>query len=156
MAFQFALNTPPDSKIYTLDLPRDVTLEPRLGSSLADREITRAYIASDSRNQPYFFENTDVARKITLLSGDSATFDYSEFHGKVDFFFIDGAHSYEYARSDTINALKCCHPGSVIAWHDFGRVGVGVDGVSRWVAELSKQYEIYSEPRSTVAYMRVP
>lgn len=73
----------------------------------------------------YIFENCKAASKITCLFGDSATFNFSSFYEKVDFFFIDGAHSYEYVRSDTLNALKCCHQGSVIAWHDFGRVGVG-------------------------------
>lgn len=151
LALHFALNTPSDSKIYTLDLPRDGVVQPRLGVSLVDRELIDSYLYWEER---YYFESTDVASKINLLFGDSASFDYSAFHGQVDFFFVDGAHSYEYVRSDTLNALKCCHPGSVIAWHDFGKAGV--QGVSRWVVELSKRYEIYSVPGGSVAFMVVP
>lgn len=151
IAFHFALNTLPDCKIYTLDLPKDRTILPG-HQTLGDREITEEYFSYKG----YFFDNTDAASKINLLFGDSTTFDYSEFHGKVDFFFIDGSHSYEYVRSDTLNALKCCHPGSIIAWHDFGQVGVGSHGLSRWIVELSKQYQIYWEPRSLVAFMKVP
>jgi len=33
---------------------------------------------------------------------------------------------------------------SVIVWHDFGRRNV--NGVSRWILELSKKYEIYAIP----------
>jgi Methyltransferase domain len=92
----------------------------------------------------------DAARKIHPLTGDSAEYDYSLYHGLVDLFFIDNAHSYEYVRSDTLNAMKCCHPGSVIAWHDFGRVGV--NGVSRWLLEFSKQHQVYSVRGGSIAF----
>jgi hypothetical protein len=70
----------------------------------------------------------------------------------VDFFFIDGAHSYKYVRSDTLNALKCCHPGSVVAWHDFGRMGV--NGVTKWLLELSREgHDIYAIHGGSLAFM---
>lgn len=145
--YHLALNTPPDCKICSLDLGTQTVCLSR-----ADQKIHKEF----SPGNGYDFDNTAVASKITLLFGDSATFDYSSFHKSIDFFFIDGAHSYEYVRSDTLHALECCHSGSVIAWHDFGRVGVGVEGVSRSIVELSKRYKIYAEPRSSVAFMLVP
>jgi predicted O-methyltransferase YrrM len=101
----------------------------------------------------YHFEDADVKNKITCLFGDSAEFDFSPFRRKADFFFIDGAHSYDYVKSDTFNALKCCHPGSVIAWHDYGRSGV--NGVTKWLHELAKENKIYSIPGGSVAFMVV-
>jgi hypothetical protein len=92
----------------------------------------------------------DIASKIQPLFGDSASFDYSPFIDRIDLFFIDGAHSYEYVRSDTLNALKCCRPGGVIAWHDFGRAGV--NGVSRWLVEFSKQYPVFAVPGGSLAF----
>ena len=148
-AFQFALNTPDDAKIYTLDLPKEGTVARKLKTTGSDEEHVGLY--TESRH--YWFENSEVASKITCLFGDSAGFDFSPYHRRVDFFFIDGAHSYEYVRSDTLHALKCCHPGSVIAWHDFGRVGI--NGVSRWILELSRRHEIYSIPGGSVAFMVV-
>ena len=68
--------------------------------------------------------------------------------------FIDGTHSYDYVRNDTMKALYCCHSGSVIAWHDFGRRGV--NEVRKWILELSKKYEIYAIPGGTLAFMVVP
>jgi len=103
-ALHFALNTPADSRIYTLDLPKDRKVLPRLPTTYRDRWF-------QSLNPDACFHNSPVADKITCLHGDSAVFDFSPFRGKVDFFFIDGAHSYDYVRSDTLNALACTRPG---------------------------------------------
>lgn len=148
-ACHFALNTPSDAKIYTLDLPKDTNANPSLRTTAVDDILIQR--ASVSRG--YRFGHTNVASKINCLFGDSANYDFSDFCEKVDFFFIDGAHCYEYVRSDTLNALKCCHPGSVIAWHDFGRMGV--NGVSKYLLELSKEYEIYAIPGGSLAFMVV-
>lgn len=146
-SYHFALNTPEDTEIFTLDLPKENGVKPRLRTTLGDDSHIDWYVSS----RHYWFEDTTHAGKITRLFGDSALFDYSRFHGKIDFFFIDGAHSYEYVRSDTLNALKCCRPGGIIAWHDFGRVGTA--GVSRWILELSKEREIYAVAGSSIALM---
>jgi hypothetical protein len=108
----------------------------------------------DAASRDYAFSGTPQAAKITCLWGDSAAFDYTPYHGQVDLFFIDGAHSYEYVRSDTQNALACCHAGSVIAWHDFGRVGV--NGVSRWLVELARDRPVFAIPGGSLAFMVVP
>jgi predicted O-methyltransferase YrrM len=141
--YEFALNSPGDTKIYSLDLPP--ASKPSLKTTASDDLLIEG-----RATETYAFQNTPEATKINLLFGDSATFDFSAYHGAIDFFFIDGAHSYEYVRSDTLNALKCCHPGSVIAWHDFGRAGV--NGVSRWLREFSKQREVYSVPGGSLAF----
>jgi hypothetical protein len=148
-ALHFALNTPEETVIYTLDLPPPQEAQPKFRTTLIDEYCIATYRAT----KVLCFENTPVAPRIKRLFGDSANFDFSEFHGKVDFFFIDGAHSYDYVKSDSLNALKCCHVGSVIAWHDFGRAGV--NGVSRWILELAKQYPIYSTPGGSLAFMVV-
>jgi len=148
-ALHFALNTPDDAQIFTLDLPGGRVIESKLSVTAVDKVHIDAHASLAGPS----FGDTHAARKITCLFGDSATFDYSRFRGKVDFFFIDGAHSYDYVRCDTLNAIGACHPGSVIAWHDFGRVGV--NGVSRWILELSKQHEIYSVPGGSLAFMVV-
>jgi hypothetical protein len=146
-SFHFALNTPDDTKIYTLDLLQNEHVDPKLKTTITDD----IHIKSHARPERYCFENSDVASKIMCLFGDSAAFDFSPFYHSVDFFFIDGAHSYEYVRSDTLNALKCCHPGSVIAWHDFGRAGV--NGVTTFLLELAKEgRDIYAVPGGSLAF----
>jgi hypothetical protein len=135
-ALQCARNAPEDARVYTLDLPQDPSVHPALRTAADDVKYIRAHPES----KPYVFENTAVAAQITPLYGDSAVFDF-------------GSHSYEYVRSDTLNALKCCHPGSVIAWHDFGRALV--PGVSKWILELSKTRTIYCVPGGSLAFMVV-
>jgi len=142
-AYEFALNSPDDAKIYSLDLSPDG--RPTLNTTSSDDSIIKGRFAETCA-----FHETSQEKKIKLLFGDSATFDFSPYHGLVDLFFIDGAHSYDYVRSDTLNAIKCCHPGSVIAWHDFGRFGV--NGVSRWLKQFSKEHEVYSVPGGSLAF----
>jgi hypothetical protein len=139
-----ALNSDIDCKIHTLDLPPDGS--PTLAMTAIDTEHVRMHQGI----KRYIWENMDIASKIQPLFGDSASFDYSPFIDRIDLFFIDGAHSYEYVRSDTLNALKCCRPGGVIAWHDFGRAGV--NGVSRWLVEFSKQYPVFAVPGGSLAF----
>lgn len=148
-AFHFALNTPDEAKIYTLDLPKEANTNVKLNTTVTDDIHIKKYTESEQ----YQFEKSEVASKIICLYGDSADFDFSSFYNIVDLFFIDGAHSYEYVRSDTMNALKCCRPGSVIAWHDFGRVGV--NGVSKWLKEFSKKHEVFSILGGSLAFMIV-
>ena len=148
-AYHFALNTPESACIHTLDLSKDGSERAELKTTSVDRE----HISSQHASRRYCFEGTNEAHKITCLFGDSARFDYSPYEKQVDLFFIDGAHSYEYVRSDTLNALKCCHSGSVIAWHDYGRLGV--NGVARWVLELARARTIYCIPGGSLAFMIV-
>jgi predicted O-methyltransferase YrrM len=65
------------------------------------------------------FRDTPEAERITQLWGDSATFDFSPYEATVDFVYVDGAHTYEYVRSDTANALRMLSPSGTIAWDDY-------------------------------------
>jgi len=147
-SYHFALNS--DARVYSLDLPKDNTAGVRLRTTAMDD----AHINASRRMQQYCFTGTAVESRVQCLFGDSAAFDYSPYHDGVDLFFIDGAHSYEYVKADTENALRCVRKGGVIAWHDYGRVGV--NGVSRYLHELQGQgREIHAVPGGSVAYMRV-
>jgi hypothetical protein len=148
-AHHFALNTPDEARVYTLDLPRDRDRNPTLPTTLIDT----IHIQQLSQNERFRFDGSPEASKITCLSEDSATFDFKPYYGGVDFFFIDGAHSYEYARSDTLNAVACCHPGSVIAWHDYGKASL--PGVTRCVDEFTRGRAAYSIPGGSIAFMTV-
>jgi predicted O-methyltransferase YrrM len=66
-----------------------------------------------------FQNSSSHSRKITQLIGDSASFDFSGIGVSFDLIFIDGAHSTAYIKSDTDNAFKLVHTGSLIAWHDY-------------------------------------
>lgn len=147
-SLHLALNSSSDALVHTLDLPASES-----SPKLALTNIDVAIIQNRPAEPRYLFEGSPEAARIRCLAGDSATFDYEPYRDSVDLFFIDGAHSYEYVRSDTLNALKCCHSGSVVAWHDFGRTGV--NGVSKWLLELAREHAIYSVPGGSLAFMVV-
>lgn len=150
-AYHFALNTDADASIYSLDLPREPVAALRLPTTFMDDEHIRASLATER----YCFTGEPEQDRIRLLFGDSATFDFTPYHGTVDLFFVDGAHSYDYVRSDSENALRCVRPGGVIAWHDYGRVGV--NGVSRYLHELqARGHAIQAIPGGSLAFMQLP
>lgn len=146
-ALHFAMNAP-EAEVYTLDLAPNSSVA--LTTTVGDDQFV-----GGSMKRGLLFEGREEAGRIHPLYGDSATFDFSIFRGKIDFFFIDGSHSYEYVRNDSLKALECCHPGSVIAWHDYGRRGI--NGVSHWLHEFSKShFELYRVPNGSIAFGVVP
>jgi predicted O-methyltransferase YrrM len=144
-ALHFAMNGA--DQVLTLDLPSGCEAS-ALHTTTTDQDHKEDY-----SNQRMEFAGTDWQNQIQRLFGDSATFDYSPYYGKVALFFIDGAHSYEYVRSDTLNALRCLEPGGVIAWHDFGRRGV--NGVSLWLRELNRIVPVNAIPGGSLAFVKV-
>jgi predicted O-methyltransferase YrrM len=141
-ALQMALNAP-EAEIFTLDLEGSTSLK----TTTVDR-----YYAAEGQRRKLIFEGLAEERRIHTLHGDSAAFDFSRFEGSIDLFFIDGAHSYEYVKADTTNALRCTRDGGVIAWHDYGRCGV--NGVSKWLNEFrAAGNDVQRIPGGSLAYM---
>lgn len=149
-ALLFALNSPPETKIFTLDLPLDRLYEASLSTTIIDDNT----IASHGKTTEYLYRSHPAGGKVIQLYGDSAQFDFTPYRGQVDLFFIDGAHSYEYVRSDSMRAFSCTRPGGIIIWHDYGRWGV--NGVSKWLHELARDgKEIYRLPGSSLAILKM-
>lgn len=65
------------------------------------------------------FKGQPEASRIEPLTGDSATFDFGPYLGKMDAIFIDASHSYSYVKADTEAALKMLSPQGTILWHDY-------------------------------------
>jgi len=124
---QLALNLPPDSGIYTLDLPDEPT-QTRL--AIADPED--AEIASEKGKGALV--PADLRPRIRFLQQDSAVFDEIPYAGRMDFVFVDGAHNYDYVRNDSEKGWRMLRPGGIIAWHD---CRVQDPGVVRFLLESS-------------------
>jgi hypothetical protein len=127
-ALNFALNSPPDAIVYTLDLP----LEERSAVEVGKADS----IIMAKSDQGIDYKGKPGSGKISELQGNSLSFDFSPYHAAVDLFLVDGAHHYEAARSDTLNALRCVRPGGVILWHDFANYGEYND-VTRAILEYA-------------------
>lgn len=122
-----AANGPASARVFTLDLPPD------WGRRYALNVPDIHFNAATGNHTGRQFIDSPHADRITQLWGDSAEFDWDA-HGPFDFILIDGCHTYEYAVSDTRNALRVLRPGGAIVWHDYGML----EDVSRAVDECSR------------------
>ena len=126
-----ASNAPSTAHVFTLDLPPD------WGRRYALDVPDIHYNAATGSHTGRQFIDSHHANRITQLWGDSAEFDWEDY-GPFDFILIDGCHTYEYAVSDTRNALRVLQPGGAIVWHDYGML----EDVSRAVDECSRHTKV--------------
>jgi len=109
-----AANTPEQTVIYTLDLPRAQMNRTAFKPDPFQRRM------ADKAMSGTRYRGTGWEHKIQQLYGDSATFDYAPYQGKMDFVFIDGAHTYEYVLNDSRKAIDLLRGGKgIILWHDY-------------------------------------
>lgn len=140
-ALQFAANAP-EAEVFTLDLPQN-------SNPVHPITVMDEVFADVEKGEA--LKGRKEAGRIHQLLGDSAVFDFGPYYKNIDLFFIDGAHTYEYVKNDTLKALECCHDGSVVAWHDYGRRGV--NGVTRWLHEFAKShFPVYRVPNGSLAF----
>lgn len=113
----FAMNSPHDAQVITLDLSPD---DPLRVPDTEDTFYTRGVVVGSH------FEGSDESRRIRQVFGDSRKFNHKELHKQVDFIFVDGGHTYEIVKSDSEKAFDMLSPGGVIFWHDYSFVHAGV------------------------------
>ena len=133
-AFALAANVPA-ADVHTLDLPPGAN--PSLPINLPDRGNM---ITFDHR----VFDETPESIRIHQYFGDSASFDFSEFYGRCDLVYIDGAHSYDYVANDTAQAFLMASKVSAIVWDDYWRI---VPDVARYL-DSRKDLDLYRVPDS--------
>jgi len=129
----FALNSP-QATVWTLDLPRDKRIALKFDIGPLNKRCVR------NRGQ-LFFQDAPCRDRIKSLFGDSATFDYSPFEGKMDLIFVDGAHTVYYTRNDSDNAFRMVRKGGIIVWHDYNP-RYWPDTV-KYLRELSRSKTLY-------------
>ena len=137
-------NSPPDSVIYTLDLPQDKSAI-ILKNDLHEAHRDTKNINLNARRH---FHAPGSGARITELFGDSMDFDFSPYYGKVDLVFIDANHSYVYVQSDTENALRMLSDRGVILWHDYDFIHPGVFKI---VNEFARERRVFYMERTRYA-----
>jgi predicted O-methyltransferase YrrM len=128
-----AMNAP-QAEIHTLDLPPDFDPAKTSFENHDAKIIT-------SRGF-YYHAGREESARVRQHYGDTATFNYEEIGGGVDFCLIDAAHSYEYVRNDTAKVLPLMADDSLLLWHDYGRNDFLADpqdewGVTRFLHEIA-------------------
>ena len=104
----------PRAKIHTLDLPPDISSEELHQSKLPKDDF---HLIGNRRVGEAIVSDPAITN-VTQHYGDSATWDFSPVQG-LDFVFIDGSHTYEYVRSDTIRCAEAAAGRATFVWHDF-------------------------------------
>jgi predicted O-methyltransferase YrrM len=134
----------PGARIDTLDLGEHAK------PSLAPQRNEPPLRDHDTVGRAY--RGTDHEQAITQHVGDSATFDFSPWRGQIDLVFVDGAHTYDYVKSDSEAALSLLSPGGVIVWDDCAFV---CPGVAKALLELRHRgKEIYRVLGTQLAVMK--
>jgi predicted O-methyltransferase YrrM len=131
-SLNLAFSSSDKCKIYTLDLKPEMDTEYTLASG--ERHMVEKS-RSGARIDKYRETHEHVTNKIHQLYGDSAKFDFSPYYDSCSLVFIDGSHAYEYALSDTKEAVKMVRKGGVIIWHDYGIWG----GVTKALEEIESK-----------------
>ena len=146
-ALNFALNSPAECLVYTLDLPPDNRMAMKAATNAADALII------EQSHTGVDYEGKPGSEKIRQLFGDSTRFDFCPYHDQMDIVFVDGAHHYAAVESDTRNALKMARSGGCIIWHDFANYG-DYNDVTRAVLDLLPANEITQIDNTQLAVYR--
>jgi hypothetical protein len=119
----------PEATIHTIDLPEDLSEATALveGKPVNDLHLIKGRQLGKS------FRGTAAEQRIVQHLGDTATYDYSLIQGPVSFFLIDGSHTYEYARSDTLRSFALARNECSFLWHDCDEY---TPGVLKWLLEM--------------------
>mgnify|MGYP004002273391 FL=1 len=122
-----------NSIIYTLDLPISETkTKYNLG------KLNKVYTGYEGE---LYFKGEKSESRIRCLKGDSAIFDFTKFKNKINFVFVDGAHTYKYTKNDTEKAFFMLKKEGVILWHDYNP-SYWPETV-RFLDELATKKELY-------------
>lgn len=89
-----------------------------LGASTAALGTQRGDLPLDAGSVGEAFRDSPLASSIRQHLGDSAGFDFSPFHGRIDLVFVDGAHTARYILNDSRAALAMAAERGVVLWDD--------------------------------------
>jgi predicted O-methyltransferase YrrM len=146
-ALNFALNAPAEARIYTLDLPPDDRESARTRTNSSDANIiTESQTGCEYRG-------SDVEHKITQLYGDSSSFDFSPYFGKMDLVYVDGAHHYDAVKRDSENAIRMVRDGGYVLWDEFCNYG-DYNDVTRAVMDTVPKGEVVQVANTQLALYR--
>jgi hypothetical protein len=112
----------PNAAIHTVDLPESHQADPSADAPGMPKDdfhlIAKRVVGRE-------FRGTPLEGRITQHFADSATWDFRK-AGSPDFFFIDGAHTYEYCKSDSEKCYELGTAPATFVWHDCDAIHPGV------------------------------
>lgn len=141
--YHLAMNADLQAEVFTLNLPVGSSGSPEdlpsqaageyFGDNTTHQELQRRGVGA-------VYRACSRAGDVRQLFGDSLSFDFSPYRGKIDLCFIDGGHSLECVSKDTDSALAMLSDRGVIVWHDFN---VQHPDIYRFLMEFSRSRQVY-------------
>jgi hypothetical protein len=138
----FVLNSPPDARIFSLDLPPEAaTGDPALDS---DKDLVAA------RTLGAVPRALGLERYTQLLC-DTMQFDPTPYLDSIDLGLVDAAHDAEHVRNDTIKMAKMMTTDGMVFWHDYGGKGV-LRPLADYLENVGRHCPLYRIPETSLAW----
>lgn len=137
-----AQNTPPDTRLVTVDLPS--------GPTATVYQTTEPGLLAHRGARTDLWEAFAVRSRITQILCDSAKLSAADLPAGIDFVLIDGSHNYDYVKSDTELALKVLVPGGIIVWDDYS---VQKPGVFMYLNELAAVHSLHHVAETDLVFL---
>lgn len=144
--YNLALNTP--GEITTVDIGHELGQAIDVGVNIEKHEY-----ATHTTGEIFLAAPPEIRNKIKQMRGDSTKLDYTHLYGKIGMIIVDGGHSYEVCKSDSLQALRMVKPGGVIIWDDYGSFW---PGVVQALDELSATAKLYFLPHENLVVHIAP
>ncbi len=133
------------ARIYTLDLPS------KSNENYVPPEMNDPEIEVYPENPGVKFCDTTYASRITQLYGDSQSFAFCPYFGKMDVVIVDACHHYDFVLRDSMNAFKMIKPDGIVIWYGYAD---NVPGVLKALGVVSQKFPlIHISGTSLVIYM---
>jgi Methyltransferase domain len=138
----FLLNSVPEARIVTLDLPVD-SAEGHVSIPSDRMLVASRHLAS--------VPQALGLRRYTQLLCDSMAFDPSAYLNSVDLGLIDAAHDLVHVENDTVKMARMMVESGMVFWHDYGGKGQ-FRPLAQYVEALGKRASVYRIPGTSLAW----
>ena len=149
----FALNSPLESKVYSITLnPADLS-----NLSLGNNRDVKAALNNAKKESIYdqfIFMNMSIKNKINLIFQDSTKFNVDKFENSMDLIFIDGGHNYSCVKNDSEKSFRMIKNEGYIFWHDYNVFKRSCRDIVKYIHEISKTKKIFHIKNTSLCYYK--
>ena len=146
-----ALNSPENSKIYTITLSTDMTKN--ITKEKLDNKISFRNIINESIYEKFLFSGSEVENKVNVIFENSLNFNQSTYKN-FDLIFIDGGHTYSIVKNDSEKSFNMLNRNGFVFWHDYVPGKESAKDVVKYLHEISKEKKIYHIKNTTLCFFK--
>ena len=149
----FALNSPPETKVYSVTLNPSELSNLFLGNS-QDSKVAVNNAVSETIYDQFIFTNMSIKNKINVIFQDSNKINIDNFENSMDLIFIDGGHNYSCVKNDTEKAFRMIKNRGYIFWHDYKVYKRSCKDVVKYIHEVSNNKKIFHIKNTSLCYYK--